>query len=106
MSSLPRHAEADLPSEAEQKTAEEVFFLRMLKPFTRYLPDAEQLRKAGPRIVVAVGAASSDEIAKRSTLALAEQLETSAQVFPGHHGGPVDEPEAFATAVRQALTGD
>jgi pimeloyl-ACP methyl ester carboxylesterase len=97
-------APADAATEAEQKTAEEVFFLRMLKPFTRYVPDTERLRTAGPRIVVAVGAASGDEIAKRSTIALAEQLGTPAQEFPGHHGGPVDEPEAFAAVVRRVLS--
>jgi hypothetical protein len=97
-------APRDPIAEAEQKTAEEVFFLRMLKPFTRYVPDVEQLREAGPRIVVAVGEASGDEIAKRAAIALAEHLGRPALEFPGHHGGPVDEPQSFAAAVRRAIS--
>jgi pimeloyl-ACP methyl ester carboxylesterase len=98
-------APAGSPTEAEQKTAEEVFFLGMLKPFTRYVPDTEQLRSVRQRIVVGVGEASGDEIAKRSAVALAEQLRIPTHGFPGHHGGPVDEPEAFAAAVRRVLAG-
>jgi pimeloyl-ACP methyl ester carboxylesterase len=96
-------APQDVPTEAQQQTADDVFFLRMLKPFTRYVPDLDQLSRARPRIVVAVGEASGDEIAKRSAIALAERLGRPAQPFPGHHGGAVDEPEGFATAVRRVL---
>jgi pimeloyl-ACP methyl ester carboxylesterase len=58
------------------------FFLRMLKPFTRYQPPVEILRWGGPRVLVAVGAASGNEIARRSAEALAERLETQPAVFP------------------------
>ena len=53
--------------------------------------------------MIGIGAASGDEVAKRSTLALAGQLGTPVQVFPGHRGGVVEEPEAFAAAVRRVL---
>jgi pimeloyl-ACP methyl ester carboxylesterase len=92
-----------LPTEKEQAD-NELFLLQMLKPFLHYQPPVDVLRSAGPRIVVAVGAASLEDIAARSTRALAEQLGTPAVVFPGDHGGFMADPEGFATAIRKVLT--
>jgi pimeloyl-ACP methyl ester carboxylesterase len=88
------------PSE-KQRADDELFFLRMLKPFTRYEPPVDVLRSGQPRVVVAVGAASGAEVARRSADALAEQLGTSPVVFPGDHGGFMAEPEGFATTIRK-----
>lgn len=88
----------------KQQADDELFFLRMLKPFTRYQPPVEALRWGGPRVVVAVGATSGNEIARRSAEALAERLETQPAVFPGDHGGFMADAAAFAAAIRQVLT--
>ena len=88
------------PSEKEQAD-NEVFFLRMLKPFTRYEPPVEALRAADPRIVIAVGAASRNEIAARSARELAQQLEAPAVVFPDDHGGFMADPTGFAARIRE-----
>jgi pimeloyl-ACP methyl ester carboxylesterase len=87
---------------AKQQADDETFFLRMLKPFTRYQPPIEALR-TGPRIVVAVGADSQGEMARRSADALAERLGQTATPFPGDHGSFMSDPPAFATAVREML---
>jgi pimeloyl-ACP methyl ester carboxylesterase len=88
----------------KQQADDELFFLRMLKPFTRYQPPVEVLRWGGPRVIVAVGATSGDEIARRSAEALADRLGTPPVVFPGDHGGFMADPAAFAGAVREVLT--
>jgi hypothetical protein len=75
----------------------------MLKLFTRYQPPVEVLRWGGPRVVVAVGAASGNEIARRSAEALAERLETQPALSPGDHGGFMADPAAFAATIRQVL---
>ncbi len=87
---------------AKQQADDETFFLRMLKPFTRYQPPIEALR-SGPRVVIAVGAASRGEMARRSADALAERLGQTATEFPGDHGGFMSDPPAFAAAVRAVL---
>ena len=92
------------PEPEKQQTDDELFFLRMLKPFTRYQPPVEVLRTGGPRVVVAVGADSRGEIARRSAEALAERLGTPPAVFAGDHGGFMADPEAFAATIRQVLT--
>jgi pimeloyl-ACP methyl ester carboxylesterase len=93
------------PQEPSQKQAadDELFFLRMLRPFTRYQPDVEALRAAGPRVVVGIGAASRGEVAARSATALAERLGLSTTTFPGDHGGFMSDPVAFAARLREIL---
>ena len=76
----------------------------MLKPFLRYQPPVDVLRTAGPRVVIAVGGGSHDEIPSRSAEALAEQIGTSATVFPGHHAGFLADPASFAAKIRELLT--
>lgn len=76
----------------------------MLKPFTRYEPPVDQLRSCGPRIVVAVGESSGEEIAKRAALAMAERLGSSPVAYPGDHGGFMADAGAFADAIRRTLT--
>ena len=50
-----------------------------------------------------MGETSGEEIAPRSTLALAERLGTPAIPFPGDHAGFMGDPEGFAAAVRRVL---
>jgi pimeloyl-ACP methyl ester carboxylesterase len=88
----------------KQQADDELFFLRMLKPFTRYQPPVEMLRSREPQVIVAVGAASHEEIAARSARELAEQLGATPAVFPGHHGGFMGDPEGFAARIRELLT--
>lgn len=94
---------ADAEPSEKQQADDELFFLRMLKPFTRYQPPVEALSSNGTRVVVAVGAESRGEIARRSAEALAERLGTPTVVFPGDHGGFMADPAAFAAAIQQVL---
>jgi pimeloyl-ACP methyl ester carboxylesterase len=87
---------------AKQQADDETFFLRMLKPFTRYQPPIEALR-SGPRVVIAVGAACQGEMARRSADALAERLGQTSTQFPGDHGGFMADPAGFATKIREVL---
>jgi len=93
------------PPEPSQKQLadDELFFLHMLKPFTRYEPDVDALRSGRPRVVIAVGETSRDEVAARSARALAARLGVATTAFPGHHGGFMDDPEAFASRLRETL---
>ena len=90
---------------AKDLADDETFFLRMLKPFTRYQPPVDALRSAGPRIVVVVGEKSGEEIARRSSEALAERLGSAVVRFPGDHGGFMADPAGFAAAIRDVTTG-
>lgn len=92
------------PSPTPKQIADdELFFLRMLKPFTRYQPDVAALRTGTPRVLVAIGAASGPEVARRSAEALAVQLDQQPTVFPGDHGGFMADPGGFASTIRPLL---
>jgi pimeloyl-ACP methyl ester carboxylesterase len=73
--------------------------------------DFGALRAASTRIVIAVGAQSSQAIAGRAAVAVAEQLEAEPVTFPGGHDGfrggeygGMGEPDAFAATLRKVLT--
>ena len=91
------------PPTEKQQADEELFFLCMLKPFTRYQPAVDTLRSGPPRVVVAVGESSRGELAQRSAVALADRLGTSPVALPGAHAGFMSDPVAFADRIRQVL---
>ncbi|GAA1806425.1 alpha/beta fold hydrolase [Actinomadura chokoriensis] len=64
--------------------------------FGRHALDVAALRGSSVPVVVAAGEASAGEPPHRAALALAERLGTSAEVYPGDHGGFGAEAEAFA----------
>ena len=77
---------------------------------TRYEPDFDVLRAAPTRIVVAVGAESEGELARRGGEAVAERLGQAPVTFPSDHGGflggeygQTGDPDAFAAKLREVL---
>ena len=80
---------------------------------THYEPDIDALRAASTRIVIAVGAESDGELARRGGEAIAERLGSAPLSFPGGHGGflggeygQTGEPDAFAARLREVLAAD
>jgi pimeloyl-ACP methyl ester carboxylesterase len=78
---------------------------------SHFQPDIAALGTASTRIVLAVGAESSQVMTGRATTALAERLGTTPVVFPGGHGGflPAEwgqggDPDAFAARLREVLS--
>src|SRR5206468_1559797 len=71
----------------------------------------DALRAASTRIVVGVGAESSNNLAGRAAIAVAERLGTTPVTFPGGHDGflggeygQTGKPDAFAATLRTVLT--
>ncbi|MFW5470407.1 alpha/beta fold hydrolase [Knoellia sp. CPCC 206435] len=54
---------------------------------TRTRPDLDALRRATPRLVLAVGEETGDAITARTARGVADQLGLAVTVFPSHHGG-------------------
>ncbi len=78
---------------------------------THYRHDFDALRAAPTRVVVAVGAESSRQMAGRAAVAVAERLGTAPVTFPGGHAGflggeygMTGDPDAFATTLAKVLT--
>ena len=78
---------------------------------THYTHDFDALRAASTRIVLAVGAESTGELANRAAVATAERLGTTPVTFPSDHGGflggeygMTGDPDGFAATLREVLT--
>ena len=79
---------------------------------TTYEPDFDAVRAAPTRLVIAVGADSSGELAQRGGEEVAKRLGTEPARFPGDHGGflggeygQTGKPDEFAAKLREVLAG-
>ena len=104
----------DQPSAPEDQTPEMVetmtrmwgnmncFLRHMRLSLGDYAPDISRLR--GSPIVVGVGEASEGQLARRATVALAEQLGKEPTDFPAGHMGISSQPEAYAGRLHEVLS--
>jgi pimeloyl-ACP methyl ester carboxylesterase len=83
----------------------DLFIAHEIRQNGAYVPDFEALRNAPTRIVSAAGENSAEQAARRSAIALAERLGTTATSLPGAHGGWGADPQAFAERLHLALQG-
>jgi pimeloyl-ACP methyl ester carboxylesterase len=84
----------------------ELFLAHGLRQTSAFVPDIPTLRKGTPRIVVAAGDESENQVAYRTAVALAERLGTALVRFPGDHGGFMTRPDAFAGKLQKVLAGE
>ena len=91
------------PRSPERAAEERRFFAHEILSTTRWQPDLDLLRAAGPRVVVGVGEESAGQLAERTSRALADALGLVPVVFPGGHTGFEDDPVAFAARLRAVL---
>jgi pimeloyl-ACP methyl ester carboxylesterase len=84
----------------------ELFLSHGLRQTSAFVPDVPALRAGSPRIVVAAGDESENQLAHRTAVALAARLGTTLVRFPGDHGGFMTRPDAFAARLREVFAGD
>jgi pimeloyl-ACP methyl ester carboxylesterase len=108
---VPDPAMFGLPTEDDGNRTDPLLFQNIVT-CTHYKPDVEALRHASTRIVLAAGAESEGQMARRGGEAMAELLGTSPVIFPSDHGGflggeygQAGEPDAFAARLREVLAG-
>jgi len=70
-----------------------------------YQHDFTALRAAPTRILLGVGNQSSQMMAGRAAVAVAERLGTTPVTFPGGHDGFLSDPGHFSTFLRTVLDG-
>lgn len=106
----PDPAGFGLPTEDDGSRDDALLCLNM-PSCPAYRHDFDALRAASTRIVIGVGATSSNALAGRAAVTVAGRLGTGPVTFPGGHDGFVGgeygrtgEPDAFATTLRKVLT--
>lgn len=87
----------------EQRRVAEFLLGHLLFTTTGYQPDLEQLKTLGDRLIIGVGAASGDQLARRCAEGLAAKLGLTPHEFPGGHAGFLEHPPGFAAVLRELL---
>lgn len=105
----PDPARFGLPCADDGSRDDPLVGLNMI-PIAHYEPDYEAIRSAPTRVVIGVGEESSNAVAGRAGLAVAERLGVEPVTFPGGHDGFAGgEPgraaasDAFAMKLREVL---
>ena len=105
----PDPAMFGLPTDDDGSRDDPLVGLNMI-PIVHYEPDFGAIRSAPARVVVGVGEESSNAVAGRAGLAVAERLGVEPVTFPGGHdgfaggeNGRVAAPDAFAAKLRDVL---
>lgn len=99
----PEAAGHPLPLPPEHIRDANFFLNTILRNIATATPNLAALGTSPTRIVVAAGETSKGQLANRTAVALAEQLNTELTLFPGDHGGFASEPDPFATRLREIL---
>ena len=84
--------------------------MRNMPSCNAYQPDIAALAALGPRLVLAVGVESGQQLAARGARSVAEVVGVPVTKFPSNHAGFLGgeygqhgDPEAFAAALRTTL---
>jgi pimeloyl-ACP methyl ester carboxylesterase len=94
---------AMLPADAQSRADADFQYAHMIRPTTRFVPDAAVLRAGPARVIVGIGEESAGEVCDRTSRALAATLGLKPTMFPGGHIGFAEDPEAFAVRLRAVL---
>ena len=78
-------------------------FTHMERATTFWKPDLSALRDTQVTLIVGIGEHSANELCDRTSQALAAEIGITPTMFPGGHIGFVEDPEAFATRLRDVL---
>ncbi|QIS12181.1 alpha/beta fold hydrolase [Nocardia arthritidis] len=93
------------PGRDPAQLAEEAYFFRHeMLGTTQFLPNIEALRNVPTRLVIGIGETSAGQLCDRASRALAAGLGIEPALFPGGHGGFMEDAEAFAKRLRAVLS--
>jgi pimeloyl-ACP methyl ester carboxylesterase len=87
----------------EDVASEKYFYLHELRGTAGWVPDLDALRAAADKLVIGIGETSAGQFCDRTSRALAAELKIEPAVFPGSHGGFVENPAAFADRLREVI---
>lgn len=100
-----KHTANDKEPRISPAMSSDVLMKHELLPVTNYVPDLEEIKRNGVRLVMAAGQESIDKrrwYAQTAQL-LADQLGCDMVAFPGHHGSFLSQPEPWADVLRTVL---
>ncbi|MCK1267588.1 MULTISPECIES: alpha/beta hydrolase [unclassified Bradyrhizobium] len=104
---LPWKSLKAVPSDLAKRMAgnHDFFVMHEMIPFSGYKPDVRKIQENEVRLIIAAGAFTlrKNLYYGRASPILAEQLGRPMSVLPGNHISYLDQPLAWATALRELL---
>ncbi|WP_433734277.1 alpha/beta fold hydrolase [Nocardia sp. CA-129566] len=89
--------------EPRQLASERYWFDHELRGTIIWEPNSDVLQSIPARIIIGIGADSTDQLCDRASRALGTAIGVTPTIFPGGHTGFVEDPVAFATRLREVL---
>jgi hypothetical protein len=87
----------------DELASERFFYLHELRGTAVWTPDLDALRPVASRLVIGIGDASAGQFCDRTSRALAAGLGIEPAMFPGSHGGFMEDPAKFAARFREVV---
>ncbi|MGW4767155.1 alpha/beta fold hydrolase [Nocardia sp. NPDC004278] len=89
--------------EPRQLASERYWFGHELHGTVTWAPNSAVLQSTPARIIIGIGADSTDQLCDRTSRALGTAIGVTPTIFPGGHTGFVEDPAAFAGRLREVL---
>jgi pimeloyl-ACP methyl ester carboxylesterase len=86
-----------------EEASERFFYLHELRGTVAWVPDPDALRAGASQLVIGIGESSAGQLCDRASRALAAELKIEPTIFPGGHGGFMEDPAKFAARLREVL---
>ncbi|WP_405495065.1 alpha/beta fold hydrolase [Nocardia sp. NBC_00511] len=83
--------------------SDDFFYKHELRTTSGWQPSLDGLRATPTQIIIGIGDESADKFCDRTSRALGAELGIEPVLFPGGHGGFMEQPEAFAVRLREVL---
>ncbi|MEU0504676.1 alpha/beta hydrolase [Nocardia sp. NPDC005998] len=89
--------------EPRQLASERYWFDHELHGTVTWAPNSAVLQSTPARIIIGIGADSTDQLCDRTSRALGTAIGVTPTIFPGGHTGFVEDPAAFVARLREVL---
>ncbi|WP_433191621.1 alpha/beta fold hydrolase [Nocardia sp. CA-107356] len=86
-----------------QLASERYWFDHEMRGTITWEPNSAALQSTPVRIIIGIGADSTDQLCDRASRALGAAIDVTPAIFPGGHTGFVEDPAAFAARLREVL---
>jgi len=87
----------------DELASERYFYLHDMHGTIDWAPDLDALRDTSVHLVIGIGATSAGQLCDRTSRTIATELKTEPSIFPGGHGGFMEDPTGFADRLREVI---
>jgi len=87
----------------QEVAGDRFFYLHELRGTANWLPDLDVLRATPVHLIIGIGETSAGQVCDRASRALAAALKLEPVLFPGGHGGFMEDAAKFADRLREII---